>query len=180
MNVVEPIRDRDTITEIKRYLLVKNQRDYILFFLGINVGLRISDLLRLKVKDIRGNHIVIREQKTNKQKKILIPKEVKKALGMYVIDLEDQDYLFRSQKGINRPITRITAYRILKELQEKFGLGNTGTHTLRKTFGYHFYIQFKDVVALQKIFNHKDQKETLIYIGIQQDELDSRMLKFNL
>ncbi|EUJ22974.1 site-specific recombinase, phage integrase family protein [Listeria grandensis FSL F6-0971] len=180
MNVVEPIRDRDTITEIKRYLLVKNQRDYILFFLGINVGLRISDLLRLKVRDIRGNHIVIREQKTNKQKKILIPKEVKRALGMYVVDLDDQDYLFRSQKGINRPITRITAYRILKGLQEKFGLENIGTHTLRKTFGYHFYKQFKDIVALQKIFNHKDQKETLIYIGIQQDELDSKMLKFNL
>lgn len=67
-----------------------------------------------------------------------------------------------------------------KELHGKFRLGNVGTHTLRKTFGYHFYTQFKDVVALQKIFNHKDQKETLIYIGIQQDELDSKMIKFNL
>ncbi|WP_260449028.1 tyrosine-type recombinase/integrase [Listeria booriae] len=84
-----------------------------------------------------------------------------------LIDLEDQDYLCRSQKGINRPIMRITACLILKELQEQFGLGNIGTHTLRKTFGYHFYTQFKVVVALQKIFNHKNQRETLVYIGVQ-------------
>ncbi|PNP90634.1 site-specific integrase [Listeria newyorkensis] len=180
MNAVEPIRDRDTITEIKRYLLVKNQRDYILFFLGINVGLRISDLLRLKSKDVRLGKITLREKKTGKSKVILIPKDVKKALMIYIINMEDDDYLFPSRKGINKPIRRETAYKILKEIQQKFKLGATGTHTLRKTFGYHFYKQFNDVVALQKIFNHRDQKETLIYIGIQQDELDKMMSKFNL
>ncbi|EAE6298040.1 tyrosine-type recombinase/integrase [Listeria monocytogenes] len=180
MNTVEPIRDRDTITEIKRYLIVKSSRDYILFFLGINVGLRIGDLLKLKVKDVRGGHISMREQKTNKNKKILIPRDVKKALELYTLDLEDEDFLFQSRKGVNKPITRETAYRLLKELEPKFKLDRVGTHTLRKTFGYHFYKQFNDVVALQKIFNHKDQKETLLYIGIQQDELDKKMAKFNL
>ncbi|MBC1919407.1 tyrosine-type recombinase/integrase [Listeria booriae] len=180
MNVVEPIRDRETITNIKRYLITRNQRDYILFFLGINVGLRISDLLMLKVKSVRGDHISLREKKTTKNKKILIPKEVKKALDIYVLDMDEEDYLFPSRKGINKPITRVTAYRILKDLQEMFKLERIGTHTLRKTFGYHFYIQFKDIAALQKIFNHRDQRETLIYIGIQQDELDQKMLKFSL
>ncbi|MBC6128088.1 tyrosine-type recombinase/integrase [Listeria booriae] len=180
MNVVEPIRNRDTITDIKRYLITKNQRDYILFFLGINVGLRISDLLTLKVKSIRGDHISLREKKTSKNKKILIPREVKKALDIYVLDMEDEDFLFPSRKGINKPITRVTAYRILKDLEIMFSLERVGTHTLRKTFGYHFYTQFKDVAALQKIFNHRDQRETLIYIGIQQDELDQKMSKFSL
>lgn len=161
-------------------MLVKNQRDYILFFLGINVGLRISDLLQLKVKDINTGKIKIRERKTKKNKIILIPRDVNKALDLYILNMEDEDYLFSSRKGINKPIRRETAYKILKKLQYKFKLGSVGTHTLRKTFGYHFYKQFNDVVALQKIFNHRDQKETLIYIGIQQDELDKMMSKFNL
>lgn len=180
MNTVEPIRDKDVINDIKRYLVAQNKRDYMMFFLGINVGLRISDLLALKVKDVRSGRIVIREKKTRKNKVMIIPKDAMKALDLYIIEKDDEDFLFVSRKGINRPIRRETAYRILKDLQHKFKLGNVGTHTLRKTFGYHFYKQFNDVVALQKIFNHREQKETLIYIGIQQDELNKMMGKFNL
>ncbi|MCJ2173246.1 hypothetical protein C7M22_00288 [Bacillus velezensis] len=47
-------------------------------------------------------------------------------------------------------------------------LDNIGTHTLRKTFGYHFYRQTKDVAMLQEIFNHSDQRTTLRYIGINR------------
>ena len=49
---------------------------------------------------------------------------------------------------------------------------NIGTHSMRKTFGYHHYKQFKDVALLQKIFNHSSQQITLRYIGIEQDQID--------
>ncbi|KXS48513.1 MAG: integrase family protein, partial [Halanaerobium sp. T82-1] len=66
MNKVEPIRDKDKIEEIKNILRQQSYRNYILFVLGINTGLRISDMLKLKVEDVRNkSHIVIREQKTS-------------------------------------------------------------------------------------------------------------------
>ncbi|SKC04755.1 Phage integrase family protein [Lysinibacillus sp. AC-3] len=53
-----------------------------------------------------------------------------------------------------------------------------GTHTLRKTFGYHFYLKSKDIVALQALFNHSSPETTLRYVGINQDVLDKAMDNF--
>lgn len=85
--------------------------------------------------------------------------------------------LLKRQK---RPITRIQAYRILNTAAEKVGLDEIGTHTLRKTFGYHYYQKTKDVVMLQTIFNHSAPSITLRYIGIQQDEIDKSLEDFSL
>ena len=69
MEFVEPIRNKKQLEAMKKYLLVHNQRDYVLFVLGINSGLRISDLLKLTVEDVQGKaRITIREQKTGKSK----------------------------------------------------------------------------------------------------------------
>lgn len=181
MEFVEPIRDKNVIREIKKYLLVKDSsgRNYTLFVLGINVGLRISDLLLLKVQDVKGDYINIREKKTGKAKKVKLNKEAKKAVSRFIYNKQDDEWLFSSRKGY-AAITRTTAYRILVDVQMEFGLGNLGTHSLRKTFGYHFYKEYKDVAALQTIFNHSDPKTTLRYIGIEQDGLDSMIDKFGL
>ena len=60
----------------------------------------------------------------------------------------------------------------------KFGLERLGTHTLRKTFGYHFYLQTKDIVLLMRILNQNDQSKTLRYIGIEQTTINEAMRKF--
>ncbi|WP_299090371.1 site-specific integrase [uncultured Metabacillus sp.] len=180
MNLVQPIRDKDTIEEIKDYLKEKNYRNYILFMLGINTGLRISDILRLRVRDVEGWYITIREKKTKKFKRIKITSDLKKDLRNYVKDKGKNEFLIKSREGKNKPITRGMAYIILQEVAQEFQLESIGTHSLRKTFGYWFYKQFKDVAALQKLFNHTDPKETLRYIGIEQDNLDDMMRRFNL
>lgn len=180
LNLVQPIRDKETIQEIKGFLKEKNERNYILFLLGINTGLRISDILPLKVRDVEGWYITIREKKTKKNKRIKMTSELKKVLRDYILDKGKNEYLFKSRKGKNKPITRAAAYIILNEAAREFGLESIGTHSLRKTFGYMFYKQFKDVAALQEIFNHTDPKVTLRYIGINQDNLDGMMKKFKV
>jgi integrase len=65
----------------------------------------------------------------------------------------DEEYLFKSLCS-PIPIKRIQAYKILNRAAKKIGISEIGTHTLRKTFGNHFYQRTKDVVLLQKIFNH--------------------------
>ncbi|XHV01321.1 site-specific integrase [Bacillus pumilus] len=147
---------------------------------GINLGLRISDLLQLRVKDVRKQYVSLREKKTGKEKRIKINKTLRKALDLYIKDRDDQEYVFRSREGLNKPISRSSAYIILREAAEYVGLDSIGTHTLRKTFGYWHYKKFKDVALLQEIFNHSSPDITLRYIGITQDTMDKTMDDFGL
>ncbi|WP_163526631.1 tyrosine-type recombinase/integrase [Halobacillus ihumii] len=180
MNFVEPIRDPVKVEKMKEYLRQKNERNYALFLLGIATGLRISDILQLKKENLLRTHVDIKETKTRKRKRVKIPGYVRNDLMLYVKSLNDEEYLIRSRQGHNKPIVRSTAYRILREAAEYVGLSEIGTHTLRKTFGYHFYKQTKDIALLQELFNHTSQEITLRYIGINQDSLDKAMDKYRI
>lgn len=178
MEFVQPIRDMNKINEMKKAL--KTPRDKFLFTLGINVGVRISDLLQLKVKDVRGKrHLVIVERKTQKEKRFLLNSELQKCIKEYTEGMDDNDWLFPSRKG-SKPISRVQAYRILNDTAKEIGLEEIGTHTLRKTFGYWFYKKTKDIAMLQEIFNHSAPSITLRYIGINQDIMDKALEDFIL
>ena len=179
-NIVEPIRDKDLISDIADFLREKSERDFVMFMFGIYSGLRISDILKFKVRDIRDkDYIIMREKKTNKERRFPINDEIKPILRDYIEGKKDYEYLFRSRKGRNEPITRQQAYNILQDAADAFDLYAIGTHTLRKTFGYHMYQQTHDAVTIQKILNHSDISITLRYIGINQDAQDSTMKKLS-
>ncbi|MDH4419955.1 site-specific integrase [Bacillus cereus] len=180
MNFVQPIRNPEQIQQIKEYLKEKNERNYILFVIGINTGLRISDILKLRVGDLKGSHISIREMKTGKQKRIQITAALRRELKCYIEDMKDHEYLIKSRQGKNRPIGRSMAYKILSTTSAEFGLDEIGTHTLRKTFGYHMYMQTKNIALLMEIFNHSSERVTLRYIGVNQDAMDKAMTRFRI
>ena len=182
MNTVQPIRELSKIEEMKSVLMRQGYRDYFLFILGINTGLRISDMLSLLVSDIKGKtHIVIREKKTGKLKHFRINNTLQYEIAQYIRGMRDEDYLFPSRKGHKtRPISRVRAYMILNGAAREIGLDEVGTHTLRKTMGYHFYKKTKDVALLQEIFNHSAPSVTLRYIGINQDIIDRAIDEFSL
>ncbi|SDZ19091.1 site-specific integrase [Tindallia californiensis] len=179
MNYVEPIRDLDVLESMCRYLKERNERNYILFLMGIYTGLRVSDILRFRIRDLKGKQeIRIREGKTNKRKSIPFNPILKKALEAYYPGKELNDYLIKSRQGYNQPISRQMAYVILSDLGESFGVEGLGTHSMRKTFGYHYYQKTKDVALLQTIFNHSTPGTTLRYIGIAQDDIDKAYRNF--
>lgn len=180
MNTVQPIRDKEIISKFKGELLKRGYRDYMLFVIGINTGLRISDILKLKVSDIKDRtHITIVEQKTDKPKRFMINDMLRQDIDKYINGMADDEYLFASRKG-DKPITRIQAYRILNDVAAIIGVEEVGTHTLRKTFGYWHYKQYKDVAILQDIFNHSAPSVTLRYIGINDDIKDNTIKGFYL
>src|SRR6056297_1057798 len=114
MNKVEPIRDKEKIKEIKNILKKKSKRNYMLFVLGINTGLRIGDLLKLKVKHVKNkSHIIIKEQKTSKNKQFLINSNLRKEINKYIRNMDNYEYLFQSRIGNNKPLYCFQAYRIL-------------------------------------------------------------------
>lgn len=179
MKVVQPIRDLEKLAEIMDYLKTANERNYIMFMVGIFTGLRISDILQLKVKDVRDKeYLYVKEEKRDKVNRLYIMPDLKKALKPYVSGKHDDEYLIKSRKGKNKPIRRETAYQILNVAARHTGIREIGTHTLRKTFGYHFYNDTKDIGTLMEILNHTDSSYTLRYIGINQDKKDDAMKKW--
>ncbi len=180
MSTMQPIREPEKIQRMKTYLKEDSERNYMLFLLGTAVGLRISDILQLKKEDVMGKYIHVKEIKTEKMKRVIIPPYARREVKAYIDRLEDHEYLFQSREGVNQPIHRSTAYRLLRRAAEACNVDEFGTHALRKTFGYHFYNQTKDVATLQTLFNHSHPETTLRYIGINQDKLDDAMEKFRL
>lgn len=179
MKFVEPIRDVEKIEEMRMYLKEKSERDHLLFVFGLYSALRISDILPLQKKNIMGKRLILTEKKTTNTKEVLISPKLRRELRPYVADLSDDDYLFKSRKGKNRPISRTTAYRILRGAAEACGVERIGTHSMRKTFGYHFYKRTKNVALLQELYGHSSEAITLRYIGINQDILDKAIYDFD-
>jgi len=171
MTTVEPIRKLKDIKKVENILMHQNMRNALFFTIGTNCGLRISDIIALNVEDVKGKaYIQITEKKTKKFKKFPINSKLKPMFKEYIKGKRLDEPLFTS-KFQNR-LDRFSAYRIIKKACAQAGLEeHIGTHTLRKTFGYHHYQKFKDVAMLQKIFNHSSPQITLRYIGIEQEEI---------
>ncbi|MDR1875461.1 MAG: site-specific integrase [Synergistaceae bacterium] len=173
---------------MKRVLRGKHPRNLLLFVMGINTALRIGDLLSLTVGDIRDEmgalrpSVSLREHKTGKVKQFPMNDSVLHVLREYLRaerGIRDANFLFASAKG-RRPISRVHAWRILSTAARKVGLDEIGTHSLRKTFGYHAYRRTRDLALVQKLLNHSSSGDTLRYIGIEQDTLDDAYLRLNL
>ena len=170
MTTVEPIRSKREIARVKK-VLSKNSRNLLLFCFGINSGLRISDILKLNVEDVKGkNFIQLQEQKTGKYKKFPLNSILKEMIYEYTKNKCGKDPLFKTI--FKNRMDRITAYRIINNACRQADIHtNIGTHTLRKTFGYFYFKKYKDIIMLQKIFNHSTPNITLRYIGVEQDKI---------
>jgi integrase len=178
---VQPLRTTQEIEDM-RWALSRyaSARDLFMFNFGINTGLRVSDIVPLKVKDVKGKvHLVITEQKTGKAKRFMLPKATREAIEDYIRGMNEEDYLFPSRKGSSY-ISTTQAYRSLQKAADALGREDIGTHTMRKTFGYHHYKRNKDVATLQMLFNHSAPSITLKYIGITDDEIDKSLENFSL
>ena len=159
--LVEPIKSKKDIQRIEKYLKEKNERDYVIWVLGLNSGLRVSDIVGLNVSDVvEKTHISIVEKKTQKLKTFYINNKLKTVLKNYTKSKNLNEPLFIGKQG--RRLNRSQVDRFIKNACKVLGINvHTGTHTLRRSFGYHHYQQFKDAVILQKIFNHSSQRITL-------------------
>ena len=132
---VYPIRNKNQRDKIELILKTTNKRNYLLWILGTNTGLRISDILKLRVKDVKGSFINIVEQKTQKKRTIKINKKLKDVIKDFIKGMNDNDVLFQSRVGVNRALGVRRCQQIIKEVAHLVGIEeNINTHTMRKTF----------------------------------------------
>ena len=172
-------RDSET-TEWRRFM---DDRNYMLILVGLNSALRFSDLSRLTADKVDGGHLYQRDMKTGKETDFDFNPKVWAELREYIRrnHLGFGDFLFPSRIGYNRPLSRKQGYVIVKRAADAVGIkSKVGTHTLRKTYGYWFYKETGDVVALQMILNHANPSVTLIYIGMQKKQVEEKRRKFVL
>ncbi len=192
MIFVEPIRDRKKIAQIKN--LLRGQRSYrnlLLFVVGINTALRISDLLQLKINhflDEKGrikSRFWIKEQKRGKRHEITINQSIREAFTEYLkefpyIAKKGENYLFFNPKT-NQPIKRGQAWKVVTNICADVGLqGNYGTHSLRKTWGFHARMQGVDLALIMHKLNHESIAYTKRYLGITDEELQAVVQRLNL
>ena len=178
---VEPIKDKGVIIDCIEYLQRTSPRNATLFALGIYTGLRISDILKLRVRDVKDkNRLEIKQKKTGNYVYIPVSPELKKILNEYTKDKGSNEYLIKSREGYNKPITRNMAYIILNDMADLLGIDAVGTHTMRKTAGYHLYnASGKDIGLVMQILGQKDQGSTLRYIGISDMDAEKLIKKLS-
>ena len=177
---VEPIRRKKDIKLIKK-ILQDSPRNLCLFILGINTNLRASDLLKIKVEQVRhlqpGEEITLKEKKTQKQRRINLNRVCIEAIQNLLksIKYEDDDFLFLSNRKDKNALTVSSLSTLVKKWCKDINLkGNYASHTLRKTWGYHQRVTFGvGIPELMVCFNHTSQKQTLDYLCVQPEEIKS-------
>lgn len=188
MEYVEALRDIKEINAIKKVLKKHSERDYVLFVLGINTGLKITEMLSLKVEDVMNdnqevkNFIHIPQKDGFPMKEVYVNEQVRKAIRHFVKEQElgNADYLFASVKT-KLPISRQQAYRIVHDAAKEVRIaGKIGTNSMRKTFGFHAYKRGVAISLLQKFFHHSTRSETLKYIGVDKEEEIKTEIDVNL
>ena len=184
MEFVKPIKNREQIEQMKEAIGAEGRyRERVLFILGINSGLRISDLLNLRWKDVSEGSVKVKEQKTGKVKRFPLNDACVEALRS-IPRGEPKEYIFVSHSNRNgsesKPWTRQYVWQVLSEAAAVVGLEEVGTHTLRKTFAYHVFTATKNLTLVQKLLNHSSPATTLRYLGIEQEELNACYTGLNL
>ena len=199
---VQPIKDKEDIDRAKEYFHDNkeyrysgtNIRNYCLFVLGINIGRRIGDILNITIDDVIDNSkgktkikdcLIIREHKTNKIAKIFLNDNVKEAIDEYLLTLDNYnstDHLFKTRQS--ECMTRNQAWKIMNDMGKELELGNLGTHSMRKTFGYQIIQDHKDdnyaLATVSDLFNHSSEKITRKYVGIDDDVKRDIYMNLNL
>lgn len=153
----------------------KNSKNRLLLEYAIRTGLRISDILNVKVNQVLGKDSYrVVEKKTGKKKELAIHDRLKKSIADYVKKegLHPDDYLFYSNMDKTSHIKRTQAHRIIARAGDMIGI-TLSAHSLRKSFGYHSYKQGIDISLLQMIFQHSSQAVTLRYIDITQENINN-------
>ena len=185
-------RIEEATDENKRQTAMRNK---MMFLVGINLGIRASDLCGLKYSFFMNNDGTFKDsyslqpkktKKAGKYVKLYFNQTVKKAIADYIEEYPIQDmdeYLFKSRKG--GAITEKSLWKIIVEATVEAGIEkNVGSHTLRKTFGYHIWHNAEDkekaLVMLMAIFNHSSVATTKKYIGLMDEEIEEVFNSLNL
>jgi len=174
MKEVHAVKEADQLRDIPRYLAKHHsQREADVWEFGINVALRISDLLAIRFDDVDGEELRIVEQKTQKTRVVTLNTKAMQIIERRKSDHPDHVYLFQSvSRNIStaRPVTRQYISTAFNDVGTIVGV-HLNTHSMRKTRGYHLHKSGQSIEVICKMLNHSSPSVTMRYIGIDADDV---------
>ena len=187
MNQVESVKSSGEIAAIESVLNAKHGGIYAdIWKLGLNVGLRISDLLNIKFDgvDIEKRVYKLSEGKTGKSKVVTLNNTAIEIITRRRTEKPGDVYLFQShspklKRGTVQPISRVSVSRVLKRVGDDLGL-SINTHSMRKSRGYAMFEGGLPIEHISKILNHSSTAVTLRYIGIEARDVARSYSDFEL
>lgn len=177
MGVINPIKNKETLEQMKDYLREKSSRNYLIFRIGLNFGLSVQELLQLRIEDWVDRDII-----SINGCKLQISPSLQWEIRHYLGDRKE-GYFFTSTSSRELPISRFQLYMVLQDAARSAGYNHPiGALTLRKTFGYWAYMEKKIHLSLLcKYLNHHTVEYTLNYLGISdRHEPDNALPAMNL
>ena len=186
MAEVQAVKSLDTVKLISHLLertYSKQMSD--VWNIGLNLALRISDLLSIKFDDINNERLVVHESKTGKLANIKLNQKAIDTIKAIQAEHPAHIFLFqsyRNQQAKNaepKPLSRRAVTKAFSMIGEEVKIA-LGTHSMRKTRGYHLYQNTKDIARVMKMLRHGSEAVTLRYIGITQDDVDKDFVELEL
>lgn len=177
-----PIKQQSKVLDIQDFLKEQDERDYVLFVLGVATGYRAGDLVALQIRDVRnalnnGFFEILENKKRNsknirksniKPRKVFIVTKLEKVLKSYIKGKKDYEYMFPSRKGGYIGVQRVT--NILKAAGENFALKNITAHSMRKTYAYHLWTENDyNITLIKDLLGHRSIEETRRYLGLDDE-----------
>lgn len=187
--------NKSDLVNIRKYF--KENKKIVMLALiniGVNVGLRISDLSRLRFENINADYTIrLKEKKTKKIRKIKLNSVCQKTiedLKTYYKEIgfsQEEGFLFKSlnrkyvKESIDKSISTVGISKYLNKAREDLNISYPiGTHSLRKTWGHRVYKGTLDIAIVMTILNHSSANQTLKYIGIEEDKINKIYEKFKI
>lgn len=176
MNEVDAVKGDDQISMVSHMLYKHGSSDYQdIWNLGINMGLRISDLLSLRFEDVVGQtDLELIEKKTKKRRTVKLNAKAQTIIIRRHKASPSDEWLFQAKgnraKNAQKALDRSTVARKFKEIGEIIGI-KLSTHSMRKTLGYAMYTKGVPLEKICKVLNHSTPSVTMRYIGIEMEEI---------
>jgi integrase len=167
LNRMTAVINRKKIDDMSRRLAQVHSKYTVLWVIGCDTGLRVSDILNIRANIPANGCFSVREKKTKKTRQIQLSEETKRLIEKHVkrYRLEKREYLvFSRDWARNSPLSRSQAYRVLRRTGEEIGIREIGTHGMRKTFAAALYARTKDIFEVQRTLNHKYVTTTILYL----------------
>ncbi|MDD5770604.1 MAG: tyrosine-type recombinase/integrase [Candidatus Gracilibacteria bacterium] len=152
--------------------ITTNQKHKLLLSLSYASGLRVSEIIDLKVGDINLEELTIhiKGAKGNKDRITIFSQKLKNDLGKIILYKEKNDYIIESERG--GKLTSRTAQIIFKNSLKKAGIKKEATfHSLRHSFATHLLEKGTDIRYIQELLGHSSIKTTQIYTKVMNPNL---------
>lgn len=180
---VKPIKDISREIRFLEHVKIYEPRINTYWVIARAGGFRCSDVIELKVEDIKRvlkqGYFDFNERKTQKQRKTYIEREVKQELLEIIEGMQDYEYIIQSGKGVNQPLTQRQMQRLIVKYGARCGIKDIGTHTPRKTSGYHIYIETGDIDEVKDFLDHDNLRDTYAYIDVPDERRKQQAIYTN-